>query len=93
MRGFLQIISNLTRRPKIGFGLMVDAVRGKKNQVRNAQFVGFLEDSGFRRNHPDRHTKILNRRRAVMNFLILALLAGFAWVMIESAHALNLFWD
>ena len=93
MRLFLQILFALTRKPGIGFGLMVDAIRGKKNQVRNAQFIGFLEDSGFRRSNPDRHAKLLNRRRAALNVLFLLLLIGFAWIMIESAHALTLFWD
>ncbi len=93
MRVLLKILFALTRRPAIGFGLMVNAVRGKKSQVRTAQFIGFLEDSGFRRANPDRHTKLLNRRRAAMNVLFLLLLIGFAWIMMESAHALTLFWD
>jgi hypothetical protein len=85
-------IMSLFRRPKVRFGLMMGGVRGRKSAVRNAQFVGFLEGSGFRRRmNPDRHEKALHRRRTVVQILVVLLFLGFVWVMIESAHALSLF--
>jgi hypothetical protein len=85
-----QIIS-FFRRPRVRFGFMTDAVRGRRTSVRNAQFVGFLEGSGFRRVSVDRHEKALHRRRTAVNIVVTLLFLGFVWVMIESAHALSLF--
>ncbi|HLS28602.1 MAG TPA: hypothetical protein VK041_08115 [Opitutales bacterium] len=70
---------------------MMSGGRNGKGSVRNAQFVGFLESSGFRRNDPVRHERIMSRRRRVVQVLALLLFAGFVWVMLESAHALSLF--
>lgn len=81
----------LFRRPKVRFGLMMNGVRGRKSAVRNPQFVGFLEGSGFRRVSTDRYEKALQRRRTVVHALVFLLFLGFVWVMIESAHALSLF--
>jgi hypothetical protein len=79
------------RRPKVRFGLMMNGVRGRRSAVRSAQFVGFLEGSGFRRVNTDRYEKALHRRRAAFHIVVLLLFLGFVWVMIESAHALSLF--
>lgn len=81
----------LFRRPKVRFGLMANGFRGRKTPVRNPQFVGFLEGSGFRRFNPDRHEKVLHRRRTIVHIIVFLLFLGFVWVMIESAHALSVF--
>lgn len=65
--------------------------RSRSQGVRNAQFVGFLETSGFRTMNPIRHEKTMHRRRFVVHLLVAFLFLGFVWVMIESAHALALF--
>jgi|GEM_PF-1889251 len=81
----------LFRRPKVRFGLMTSGLRGRKSAVRSAQFVGFLEGSGFRTFRRDPHEKALQRRRTAVRVVVSLLFLGFVWVMIESAHALSLF--
>lgn len=91
--GFLiRKIVSLSRRPKIRFArLMMNGGRSRNHAVRNAQFVGFLESSGFRTMDPVRHERTMNRRRVAVQALVFVLFLGFVWVMIESAHALALF--
>lgn len=91
MRFLIRQFHSLFRRPNVRFGLMMDAVRGGKPTVRNAQFVGFLQTSGFRQHNPVRQEKRMHRRRFFVHLFIGFLLLGFVWVMIESAHALALF--
>ena len=60
-------------------------------RTQNSQFLSFLHDSGFRRVNPDLYERSLRRRRAVMAVFTWAAVAGFAWVVIESAQALSMF--
>lgn len=91
--GFLiRKLLSFTRRPKVRFArLMMCNRRNGKGSVRNAQFVGFLESSGFRRNDPVRHERVMSRRRRIVQVVAILLFAGFIWIMLESAHALSLF--
>lgn len=83
---------SFTRRPKIQFSrLMIGSGRSRNGTVRNAQFVGFLESSGFRRGDPIRNERVMSRRRLVVRVIVALLFAGFVWIMLESAHALSLF--
>lgn len=92
MPTLLRHILTLFRRPNVRFGLMMDGTRSKRSPVRNAQFVGFLEGSGFRPAfNPARQEKAMHRRRFVVHLFVAFLFLGFVWVMIESAHALALF--
>ncbi|MEX2382250.1 MAG: hypothetical protein WD490_07695 [Opitutales bacterium] len=92
MAFLIRKIISLSRRPKFRFArLMMGGGRSRNHAVRNAQFVGFLETSGFRTTNPLRQEKTMNRRRFVVNLLVGFLLLGFVWVMMESAHALSLF--
>lgn len=63
--------------------------RGTRTQ--SSQFLSFLRDSGFRRVNPDHYERALRRRRAVMAVFTWAAVAGFAWIVIESAQALSMF--
>ncbi len=60
-------------------------------RTQNSQFLSFLHDSGFRRVNPDLYERSLRRRRVVMAVFSWAAVAGFAWVVIESAQALSMF--
>lgn len=59
--------------------------------ARHAQFVSFLESSGFRAHDVDRYELGLRRRRVARTSLLLALAGAVAWIVIESAHALTRF--
>jgi hypothetical protein len=92
MRSLIRHLLSLFRRPNVRFGLMMDGVKGKRTPVRSAQFVGFLQGSGFRPSYnPARQEKAMRRRRLVVHLLVASLFLGFVWVMMESAHALSLF--
>ena len=56
--------------------------------VKQAQFVSYLESSGYRTHHIDRYEQSLRRRRfAEAAFFWLTAFAA-AWVVLESAKAL-----
>ncbi|TVR47649.1 MAG: hypothetical protein EA425_15545 [Puniceicoccaceae bacterium] len=81
---------NKLRKPQVGQSSLVGCTRGV-SPTSNVQFVSFLAESGFRQTNPDRYERSLRRRKlAAYGFLGLVLL-GFAWVAMESAHALSLF--
>lgn len=60
-------------------------------RTKNSQFLSFLQDTGFRRVNPDLYERSLRRRRTAMAVLTWSAVAGFAWVVIESAQALSMF--
>jgi hypothetical protein len=62
-----------------------------RTPTKNPQFVSFLTQSGFRKVDPDKYEKSLRRRRVIAHALMWTILAGFGWVVIESAQALSLF--
>ena len=81
---------NRFRRPTIKSGSLLFADI-HRTQTKNPQFVSFLTESGFRKVDPNKYEKSLRRRRVVAHALMWTILAGFGWVVIESAQALSLF--
>jgi hypothetical protein len=77
-------------RPAIRMG-PVDNSRIHTTRVKNAQFVSYLTESGFRRVNADRYESSLRRRRLLKQGLLLLLIGGGAWIVIESAKALSTF--
>jgi hypothetical protein len=69
----------------------VDNSRIHTTQTKNAQFISYLVESGFRQVNGDRYGSSLRRRRLVKRVLFWLLAAGGAWVLIESARALSMF--
>lgn len=69
----------------------VDNSRIHTTQTKNAQFISYLVESGFRQVNGDRYESSLRRRRLVKGLLFWALVAGGAWILIESARALSMF--
>ena len=65
--------------------------RGRGTHTQNSQFLSFLHGSGFRRVNLDLYERSLRRRRFSMAVFTWAAVAGFAWVVIESAQALSMF--
>ncbi len=60
-------------------------------KVTNAQFVSFLEQSGFRKRQLDRHEKTKRVKKVFGLAFVWTVVLGFAWIVIESAQALELF--
>lgn len=59
--------------------------------TRRAQFVSFLEDSGYRTHSVDSYERSLRRRRAAKVLFVWATAFAVAWVVIESARAVSIF--
>lgn len=65
--------------------------RLKPAGTRRAQFVSFLESSGYRTHDVDAYERSLRRRRAAKALLMWATAFAIAWVVLESARAVSMF--
>jgi hypothetical protein len=88
--GVIKFVRNLLRRPAYRMG-PVDNSRIRTTNTRNAQFLSYLQESGFRRVNADSYERSLRRRRLMKRFFFWMLGAGGAWVIVESAKALTLY--
>lgn len=86
----LRWLLNLLHRPAYRGGTGLYGSRRSSRGVNN-RYVGFLQDSGARRSHPDRYEQGLRNRKLVLGVITWASVAGFTWVVVESAQALSLF--
>jgi hypothetical protein len=87
----LRCAFHMLRRSPLGHSALLGRRGDECTRTRNAQFVSFLDESGFRRVNPDRYERSMRRRRHAAFALLWMLVAGFAWVVIESAQALSIF--
>jgi hypothetical protein len=65
--------------------------RIRMRNVRDAQRASFMESSGYRTFSADRYERSLRRRRAVRGMLYWLGAVGAAWVVLESARAVQIF--
>ena len=87
----LRALLNFFRRPPIRMG-RVDNRTIRRTVIRNAQFVSFISSSGSSSHrHPDRQDIRLRRQKFTRAAMGVALAAGFAWIVIESAQAFSIF--
>jgi hypothetical protein len=86
----LRVVRHWFYRPAIRMW-SVDNSRIHTTQTKNAQFISYLVESGFRQVNGDRYESSLRRRRVVKSLLFWILVAGGAWVLIESARAISMF--
>ena len=86
----LRKIRHWFHRPAIRMG-PIDNSRIRTTRTKNAQFVSYLAESGFRQVNADHYESSLRRRRVVKSLLFWILVAGGAWVLIESARAISMF--
>jgi hypothetical protein len=77
-------------RPPVKMG-PIDNSRIHTTRVKNAQFVSYLKESGFRQVNGDHYESSLRWRRLVKRAFLLMLFGGGAWVLIESAKAISTF--
>jgi len=75
-------------RPAIRMG-PIDNFPHSYHRTKNAQFVSYLTETGFRQVNADRYESSLHRRRLVKRVL-LVLLIGAGVGVIESARALSM---
>jgi uroporphyrinogen-III synthase len=65
--------------------------RLRTTSSRRAQFVSFLESSGYRTHNVDTYERSLQRRRLAKTVCMWAAAFAVAWVVIESARAVSIF--
>jgi hypothetical protein len=83
----LRALSRFFRRPALRLGL----ARDSRSRFRNPRFVSFLAQNNQKTLDTDLQDAVLRGRKLVKQGLILALAAGGAWVVLESAKALSVF--
>jgi len=87
----LYAIKSLFHRPAIRMG-RVDNSLFQTTRLRNAQFVSFMSQSeSLAPFCSDRYESKLRRRKFVKVALLAGLIAGVAWIIIESASAITMF--
>ena len=74
----------------ISFGMRSDR-RLRTTRLKHAQFVSYLEDSGFSTHNVDHHERSLRRRRFAKALFLWGTAFGVAWIVLESARAVTLF--
>ncbi len=65
--------------------------RLRSARTRRAQFVSFLESSGYRTHDVDAYERSLQRRRFAKAALVWASAFAVAWIVLESARAVSIF--
>jgi hypothetical protein len=84
-------LKNLFHRPAIRMGRVDNSII-QTTRLRNAQFVSFMSQSDSLASPAfDRYDTKLRRRKRLKLALIFAMVAGLAWVILESAHAISMF--
>jgi hypothetical protein len=83
-------ISQLFYKPKIKFDPVIYAER-RRSRERDSQFADLMNIREPKQVNPDKYEISLRRRRVFTIAFIWLLVAGFSWVVIESAEALSLF--
>ncbi len=83
----LRVVRRWWYRPPIRMG-SVDNSRIRTTRTRNAQFISYLVDSGFRQVNTDHYESGLRRRRLAKRILFWLFVVGGAWLVVESARAL-----
>ena len=81
------LLHHLFHRPAVRLGLARDA----RGPYRNPRFVSFLVQSNRKALDTDFHDAVLRGRRLVRRALYALLIAGGAWIALESARALTVF--
>ena len=87
MRCFL---SALIQKKRVRNDVLLDRSSGDF-RMQNAQFVSFLQKSGFRQQRLNRHDKTKRFKKLVSALVAWSLVIGLIWVVVESAQALELF--
>jgi hypothetical protein len=84
-------LKNLFHRPAIRMGRVDNSII-QTTRLRNAQFVSFMsQNDSLCPMAFDRYDAKLRRRKRLKLALIFAVVAGLAWVILESAHAISMF--
>jgi hypothetical protein len=81
---------HLLNQLPISYGMRSDR-RLKTARLKHAQFVSYLEESGFRPHDTGHHERRLHRRRLMRFVFRWTTVLGVVWVALESARAVARF--
>ncbi|HCR31226.1 MAG TPA: hypothetical protein DIV79_14545 [Opitutae bacterium] len=85
-----RFLSNLLHKRRVRNDALLDR-SSDDFRMQNAQFVSFLQKSGFRYHQLNRHDKSKRLKKLVSALVACSLVVGLIWVVVESAQALELF--
>tara|TARA_B100000519_G_scaffold193447_1_gene196072 strand:- start:4614 stop:4895 length:282 start_codon:yes stop_codon:yes gene_type:complete len=85
-----RFLSNLLHKKRVRNDALLDR-SSDDFRMQNAQFVSFLQKSGFRQRLLNRHDKTKRLKKIVSALVAGSLVIGLIWVVVESAQALELF--
>jgi hypothetical protein len=85
-----ELFSKLLRKKRVHNDTLLDS-NSDHYRMQNAQFVSFLQKSGFRRQLIDRHEKTKRFKKILGITVAWVLGGGLLWVVVESAQAIELF--
>lgn len=80
-------LKSLFHRPAIRFGL----ARDRRGRFRDPRFASFISQTNRGRLNSDVADALLQGRKLFRHGLVVALLVGGAWILVESAKALSMF--
>lgn len=83
-------LSYLLRKRRIKNDALLDS-SSEDSRIQNAQFVSFLQKSGFRKRQLDRHERAKRFKKFVAVAFCWIIFGGVLWVVVESAQALERF--
>lgn len=83
----LHVLQNLFHRPAIRLGVMEQS----RGPCRNLRFASFMIQCNRKPLDTHFHDALLRGRRLLRQALMVALVGGGAWIVWESARALNVF--
>ena len=86
----VRILSILLHRKRVRNDALLDR-HSDDFRMQNAQFVSFLQKSGFRQRLLNRHDKTKRFKKLISALVAWSLVIGLVWVVVESAQALELF--
>lgn len=86
----IEFLSSLLRKKRVKNDALLDR-NSEDFRMQNAQFVSFLQKSGFRKQQLDRHEKTKRFKKFAAVAFGWVICGGVLWVLVESAQALELF--
>ena len=83
-------LSYLLRKRRVKNDALLDS-SSEDSRMQNAQFVSFLQKSGFRKRQLDRHERARRFKKFVAVAFCWIIFGCVLWVVVESAQALERF--
>jgi hypothetical protein len=83
----LRALKKFFHRPAIRMGM----ARGRKGSLRDPRFVSFMAQNNRTKLDTNFHETVIRGRRLLRHTLVLIIVGGCAWVVLESAKAISVF--